>query len=160
MWKYFVSRCCRIDHFSFRQTNMFLTICLLAFSLRKHDPLWFRAVSLGQEPPPPPPPIGCGFRWRVLLWQCCSLVKMSRSPLSPSLFAQPACVNHIHHGLTGCHSVSLLPGNPSCDTPACSPAITHDKYSEPGPEKHTKTHRFMQEMAGILSSSTNVCVCV
>lgn len=78
-------------------------------------------------------------------------------PVSLSLFAQPACVNHIHHGLTGCHSVSLLTGNPSCDASACGPAIRHDKYSEPG--QNTLKHRYMQKKAGILSSSTSVCMC-
>lgn len=81
------------------------------------------------------------FSFGAAAWWKCPRPKV---PVTQSFFAQPACVNHVHHALTGCHSVSLLPGNSFCDTSACSPTITHDTVS---------LHKHMQKMACILNKA-------
>lgn len=95
-------------------------------------------VSLGERPLPVPSGERLFFFFFFITVQLPGVnVKV---PVSLSLFAQPACVDHIHHSLTWCHSVSLLTGNPFCGTSACGPTIRHDKYSEPGPKNtHTET---------------------
>lgn len=112
---------------------------------------------------------GCAFGSTVIL----TAGENVKVPVSLSFFVQPACVNHIHHALTGCHSVPLLKKNASCDTSACSPAIRHNNSVMVDQKTHTEVHTYMYLRLAeslipasmcvderVYAGARSVCVCV
>lgn len=98
---------------------------------------------------------GCAFGSTVIL----TAGENVKVPVSLSFFVQLACVNHIHHTLTGCHSVPLLKKNASCDTSACSPAIRHYNSVMVDQKTHTEVHihAYVFKAGRVVDPSLYVC---